>query len=178
MPQTVVRHENEHLYADPPEREAGRALSDAILRLRRAERGQERRATARSTLSGLDLTALRYLVQGARDERDLSPKDLLTMLSTSSATITNVVERLVCRGLVERVQHPRDRRAHYLVPTPAAFRLVDEAYASHHSAIVEVIDGLTDQQADAAALVIARLAERLDLLEREERIADAEAGLR
>ncbi len=38
------------------------------------------------------------------------------MLDTSSATVTNVVERLVERSLLTRVQHPTDRRAHYLVP--------------------------------------------------------------
>ena len=175
MPQTVVRHENEHLYADPPATAAGSTLSDAILRLRRGERAQAQRAHQRAGLRGIDLTALRYLVQAYRDERDISPKDLLVMLRTSSATITNVVERLVGRGLVERVQHPRDRRAHYLVPTAEAIRVVDAAYAAHHSAIVEVIDSLTEEQAEIAALVIGRLAERLDELDRVELLASVDA---
>jgi len=175
MPQTVVRHENEHLYTEPPATSAGRSLSDAILRWRRGERAQAQRAQERSGLASVDLTALRYLVQAHRDERSVSPKDLLAMLRTSSATITNVVERLVCRGLVERVQHPRDRRAHYLVPTPEAIRVVDEAYAVHHGAVVDVIDSLTEEQAEVAAFVIGRLAERLDELDRSERLAEAEA---
>lgn len=175
MPQTVVRHENEHLYAEPPATPAGNALSDAILRLRRGERAQAERAHERSGLGGVDLTALRYLVQAYRDQRDISPKDLLTMLRTSSATITNVVERLVGRGLVQRVQHPRDRRAHYLVPTDEGIRVVDGAYAAHHSAVVEVIDELTDEQAEIGALVINRLADRLDELDRVERLAAVDA---
>ena len=73
------------------------------------------------------------------------------MLDTSSATVTNVVERLVERGYLTRVQHPTDRRAHYLVPTEEAVRRVDEAYQSHHSALVGVIETLSPEQAEAAA---------------------------
>ena len=162
MPQNVVRHENEHLYAAQPQSAAGRRLSEAILQLRRAERRQSERALRESGLSNLDLTALRYLVQGLREERDLGPKDLIVMLDTSSATVTNVVERLVTRGYVTRVEHPSDRRAHFLVPTDEAIQRIDEAFAAHHEAIVEVIDGLDDDEAEGAAAVLVRIADALD----------------
>jgi DNA-binding MarR family transcriptional regulator len=162
MPQSVVRHENEHLYSRQPHSAAGQRLSEAILRLRFAERRQSERALRESGLSSLDLTALRYLVQGLRDERDLGPKDLIVMLDTSSATVTNVVERLVARGFVTRVQHPTDRRAHFLVPTTEAVQRVDEAFAAHHSTIVDVIDDLPEDDAERAAVVLAKIAHALD----------------
>jgi DNA-binding MarR family transcriptional regulator len=162
MPLNVVRHENEHLYADQPRSDAGRRLSDAVLHWRLSERRQAERAQRISGLSAMDLTALRYLVQGFRDGRDLSPKDLIKMLDTSSATVTNVVERLVARELVTRVQHPSDRRAHFLVPTEEAIQRVDESFASHHAAIVSVIDELSDEHADCAADVLTRIASALD----------------
>ncbi|WP_106814456.1 MarR family winged helix-turn-helix transcriptional regulator [Microbacterium timonense] len=164
MPQTVVRHENEHLYASQPHSAAGQRLSEAILHLRRAERQQSERALRESGLSNMDLTALRYLVQGLRDERDLGPKDLIVMLDTSSATVTNVVDRLVSRGYITRVQHPTDRRAHFLVPTASAVRRVDDAFAAHHSTIVDVIDGLDDDEAECAASVLVKIASALDRL--------------
>ena len=144
MPKTVVRREAEHLYAKEPRTDAGRRLSDAILHLRRAERAQAERARRASGLSATDLTALRYLVQGYRDGRDLSPKDVIVMLDSTSATVTNVIERLVARGLVTRVHHPTDRRAHYLVPTPEAVARVDDAHSAHHSAIVAAIDDVSE----------------------------------
>ncbi|MFB8892217.1 MULTISPECIES: MarR family winged helix-turn-helix transcriptional regulator [Microbacterium] len=162
MPQNVVRHEGLHLYADQPRDEVGRRLSDAVLRLRRAEQVQAGLAVRASELSAIDLTALRYLVQGHRDGRDLGPKDLIVMLATSSATVTNVVERLASKGLVERVQHPSDRRAHYLVPTAAAVERVDAAFAAHHQAIVTVIDELDPERTAIAAEVIDLLASALD----------------
>lgn len=169
MPRTVVRHEGEHLYAAEPLSSAGQRLSRAILHLRRSERVQADRAVRASQLSGIDLTALRYLVQGLRDGRRLSPKDLIVMLDTSSATVTNVVERLVSRGYLVREQHPTDRRAHYLVPTEMAVQHVDDAYASRDGAVVHVIDELSDDDADTAAEIIERLARALDHLESADR---------
>jgi DNA-binding MarR family transcriptional regulator len=145
--------------------EAGRRLSKAILRFRRAERHQAQRAQRVSGLSNMDLTALRYLVQGLRDGRDLGPKDLIVMLDTSSATVTNVVDRLEARDFLTRVQHPHDRRASLLVPTEAAIDCVDTSFGAHHAAIVGVIDGLSPTEADGAADVLSRIADALDALD-------------
>src|SRR6187431_3619478 len=153
MPRTVVRHESEHLYADEPRTPEGQRLSRAILHFRNAERIQAEHAQRLSGLSSLDLAAIRYLVQGYRDSRDLSPKDVIVMLDTSSATVTNVVERLVERSLLTRVQHPTDRRAHYLVPTDEAIHLVDSSYEAHHTAGVAVLDQLDPAVAETAAEV-------------------------
>lgn len=164
MPRSVVRHEGERLYADPPRTPEGQRLSEAILHLRRSERVQAERAQRASGLSNVDLTALRYLVQGYRDGRDLSPKDVIVMLETSSATVTNVVERLVQRGFVTRVQHPRDRRAHFLVPTPEAIRCVEASLTPHHAAVAAAIDSLSPAEAETAATVVSRIAAALDEL--------------
>ncbi|WP_416444992.1 MarR family winged helix-turn-helix transcriptional regulator [Leucobacter sp. HNU] len=169
MPQNIIRHEQEHLYAEPPKSEAGRELASALLRLRRAEHVQELRALTSSSLSNLDLRALRYLVQAQRDERSIGAKDLIVMLGTSSANITNVIDRLVGRGYVERMKHPSDRRASILVPTPAAVQQVELAIGSHHARLVEQIDELDDRDAEIAASVVARIAASLDELAEEQR---------
>ena len=90
------------------------------------------------------------------------------MLDSSSATVTNVIERLVARDLVVRVQHPTDRRAHYLVPTQEAITRVDETLSAHHSAIVEAIDEVPDADAQTAADVISRVTEELERLNRQD----------
>jgi len=164
MPKTVVLHEVEHLYAEAPSTEAGQALSAAILHFRNSERVQADRSRDASGMAHLDLSALRYLVQGHREQRDISPKDLMVMLDTSSATVTNVVDRLERRGYVRRQQHPRDRRAHLLVPTDDAISHVDRVYGAHHAAVVEVIESLSAADAEVAAKVINRLTDALDHL--------------
>lgn len=165
MPRTTVRREGEHLYAEPPGTETGQLLCDALLQLRRAEHQLDTRALRESGMSILDFRAIRYIVQAWRDERSLSPKDLGTMLGTSSANITNIVDRLVKRDMAERRVHPRDRRAHYLVPTPYAIAQVDEVLGGHHTALVKYINGLDDEAAAVAATVIAGLTEAYDAIE-------------
>lgn len=169
MPKTVVRHEGEHLYAKQPRTEAGQSLARALLHLRNAEQVQADLAQHSSGLSGMDLTALRYLVQGYRDGRDLSPKDVIVMLDTSSATVTNVVERLVERGLLTRVRHPSDRRAHYLLPTDEAIQLLDGSFEAHHATLVSVVDQLTSTDAETTAKVITQIADALDQLAASDR---------
>jgi DNA-binding MarR family transcriptional regulator len=164
VPKTVVLHEREHLYAAEPKTDEGRRLSHALLALRRAENAQADRALHSTRLGTLDFTALRYLVQAKRDDRLMSPKDVIVMLNTSSATVTNVIERLVGRGYLTRVSHPRDRRAHYLVPTDAAVALVESAYHDHHAAMVGVIDTLSPSESACAAKVIEAIAGQLDAI--------------
>lgn len=162
MPKTVVLHEGEHLYAEQPRSEAGRKLSSAILHFRNSERVQADRSRSASGMAPLDLSALRYLVQGHREQRNLSPKDLMIMLDTSSATVTNVVERLVSRGYITREQHPRDRRAHFLVPTDDAISHVDSVFGAHHATVVKVIESLPAADAETAARVITLITDALD----------------
>lgn len=169
MPKTIIRHEEEHLYSAPPESEAGRALSAALLRLRRAQHVQEIRDLRASGLSNLDLRALRYLVQASRDARNLSPKDLIFMLGTSSANVTNIVDRLASKGYVERISHPTDRRAHHLRPTQEAVTHVDEALGDHHSTLVAQINEIPDADAAVAALVLVQIADALDALADEQK---------
>lgn len=162
MPQSIVRHEHVHLYASEPRSDAGRELSRAILELRHAEQVQADRSQRISGLGGIDLSALRYLVQAQRESREISPKDLIVMLGTSSATVTNVIERLVGKGYVLREQHPTDRRAHYLVPTEAAADLIDEVYGGHHGAVVSVIDSLDEDAVVTTTAVLRKVAETLN----------------
>ncbi len=154
MPQTVVQHEREHLYAAPPSTEEGRRLSSALLALRHAEDAQADRSVRSTGLARVDFVTLRYLVQAQRDQRKISPKDVIVMLNTSSATVTNVIERLVTRGYLVRESHPTDRRAHYLVPTDAAVELVEAAHHDHHAAIVTAIDALDTEDIETATKVI------------------------
>ena len=164
MPQNIITSESEHLYAAEPLTAGGKALASALLRLRRAEHQQEARGIEASGLSSLDLRALRYLVQASRDGRHLGPKDLISMLDTSSANVTNVVDRLVKRSLIERVSHPTDRRAHFLEPTAIAGEQVEAVYARHHAAIVAEIDELDTDEAESAARVLERLTSALHAL--------------
>ncbi|MFP7761114.1 MarR family winged helix-turn-helix transcriptional regulator [Marisediminicola sp. LYQ134] len=106
--------------------------------------------------SGLDswefdvLSALRR----AGDPYHLSPKALLQQTLVSSGTMTNRIDRLVARELVERRTDPRDGRGILVVLTDAGSARVDSAISALLTAETEVLAGLpaNDQERLAALL--------------------------
>ncbi|HET9500874.1 MAG TPA: MarR family transcriptional regulator [Marmoricola sp.] len=84
----------------------------------------------------------------------LSPGRLLTETMVTSGTMTNRVDRLAARGLVERTPSPTDRRGVLVGLTNAGKRAVDGAFEalldSERSLLAELAP---DQQAELAALL-------------------------
>ncbi|KQX62895.1 MarR family winged helix-turn-helix transcriptional regulator [Angustibacter sp. Root456] len=71
---------------------------------------------------------------------ELSPGQLVTQTLVTSGTMTNRVDRLTARGLVQRLPDPRDRRGVIVRLTEAGRRRVDDAFA-----------GLLDRERDLLA---------------------------
>lgn len=162
MPRGTVRREEEHLYADPPKTAAGRDLATALLRFQRAGRTQQGRALQASGLSLIDLQTLRIVVQADREDMSLSPKNLIPLIETSSANITNIVTRLEQKGYVERVKHPTDRRAQQLKPTGAATALIASAIGEQHAALVGLVESVSDEEAQVVAAVLNKFSRAID----------------
>jgi DNA-binding MarR family transcriptional regulator len=60
---------------------------------------------------------------------ELSPGQLVTQTLVTSGTMTNRVDRLTARGLVQRLPDPRDRRGVIVRLTPDGRSTVDDAFA-------------------------------------------------
>ena len=80
----------------------------------------------------------------------LSPKALLQQTLVSSGTMTNRIDRLVARGLVERRTDPRDGRGILVVMTPEGRERVDASISQLLDAEAELLDRLSP--ADRARL--------------------------
>ncbi len=96
------------------------------------------------------LTALRR----AGAPYELSPGQLVHQTLVTSGTMTNRVDRLVRRGLVERSPSPHDRRGVLVRLTPAGRRTVDDAFSDLLSRERALLADLppTDRQALADQL--------------------------
>jgi len=81
---------------------------------------------------------------------ELSPGRLLHQTLVSSGTMTNRVDRLVARGLVQRRPAPDDRRGVLVRLAPAGRRVIDGA-----------LDALLDSERDLLAALPARDRDRL-----------------
>ena len=102
-------------------------------------------------LAGFDvLLTLRRQGQG----RALSPSELARDMMISTSAMTNRLDRLQKRGLIERQADPADRRALRIVLTQAGFALADRIVASHVATEERLLSGLSaDERAQLRQLL-------------------------
>jgi len=109
--------------------------------------------------SGLDswefdvLSALRR----AGAPYQMSPKALLLQTLVSSGTMTNRIDRLVERELVERRTDPHDGRGILVVLTPDGRTRVDAAISKLLAAETEVLDNLSPTEQERLAGLLRKL---------------------
>ena len=127
-----------------------------LSRVGRLARHLDRARRTAFTASGLEswefdvLSALRR----AGSPYQLSPKALLQQTLVSSGTMTNRIDRLVTRALVERRTDPRDGRGILVTMTVDGRQHVDTAISTLLVSENELLDGLSvgDQERLAALL--------------------------
>ncbi|HEY0260797.1 MAG TPA: MarR family transcriptional regulator [Lacisediminihabitans sp.] len=127
-----------------------------LSRVGRLSKHLDRARRAAFTASGLEywefdvLSALRR----AGKPYQLSPKALLQQTLVSSGTMTNRIDRLVARQLVERRTDPNDGRGILVTMTPTGRERVDAAIRLLLGAETELLDGLSavDQERLAGLL--------------------------
>jgi DNA-binding MarR family transcriptional regulator len=76
----------------------------------------------------------------------LSPTALTESLMVSSGTMTNRLDHLEGKGLIERVPNPGDRRAVEIELTRKGLKLVEKAIVEHVANEVEMLSVLSDTE--------------------------------
>jgi DNA-binding MarR family transcriptional regulator len=129
---------------------------DILSRLRRLGRHLERIRRSAFATAGLEPWEFDVLAALRRtgDPHELSPTALSAETMVTSGTMTNRIDRLLERGLVERRDAPNDRRGVLVVMTDRGRRHVDAAMEALLGAEVLILDGISpeDQSALAASL--------------------------
>ena len=87
----------------------------------------------------------------------LSPGQLVRETLVTSGTMTNRVDRLAARGLVEREDHPDDRRGVLVRLTDAGRAKVDAALASLLAAERTILASLSRPDQDQLVKILRRL---------------------
>jgi DNA-binding MarR family transcriptional regulator len=88
---------------------------------------------------------------------ELSPGRLLKETLVTSGTMTNRVDRLTARGLVERLPDPRDRRGVIVRLTPAGRSTVDDALAGLLSRERVLLEDLGESERQRLSELLRRL---------------------
>ncbi|MBN8413026.1 MarR family winged helix-turn-helix transcriptional regulator [Halomonas litopenaei] len=95
-----------------------------------------------------DLLATLY----RRDAPDgLTPNELCEAVVLTSGAMTHRLDRLVERGLVERVAHPSDRRSVLVRLSEAGRAMIPGLLDAYLESLAQMRSGLADEQADALA---------------------------
>ncbi len=93
----------------------------------------------------------------AGEPYELSPGRLLRETLVTSGTMTNRVDRLAARGLVERLPDPDDRRGVLVRLTAEGKEAVDGAFAALLDSEKAFLADLTPKQQDDLATLLRRL---------------------
>lgn len=130
-----------------------------LSRVGRLAKHLDRARRAAFTASGLDswefdvLSALRR----AGSPYQLSPKALLQQTLVSSGTMTNRIDRLVERGLVERRGDPNDGRGILVTMTPTGQARVDAAISQLLEAEADLLNNLSAPDRERIATLLRKL---------------------
>lgn len=92
---------------------------------------------------------------------ELTAGDLVQQTMVTTGAITNRIDRLESRGLIERAANPSDRRQVIVRLTPAGLEITDEIADSHYAFEEQLLKPLTAERrlvvADALRSVLVHL---------------------
>lgn len=89
-------------------------------------------------------------------DNPITAGNLAEQTMVGSAAMTNRVDRLVERGLVDRRTNPNNRRQLLISLTPAGLRLIDEVMVDHVAGQQEMLASLTPDDIDTFADLLRR----------------------
>jgi DNA-binding MarR family transcriptional regulator len=113
-------------------------------------------AFAEHGLDGWEFDVLSAL-RRAGTPYQLSPGQLVTETLVTSGTMTNRVDRLEDRGLVQRMPDPADRRGVHVRLTPRGKERVDAALADLLSREQELLSALSEPDQESLSGLLRRL---------------------
>ncbi|MTI09268.1 MarR family winged helix-turn-helix transcriptional regulator [Curvivirga aplysinae] len=76
----------------------------------------------------------------------LSPNDLLKTMMITSGSMTNRIDQLCKKGLVERIQNPEDARSVFIQLTEKGFNIIDAAVTDHVTTQHRITGSLSEQE--------------------------------
>jgi len=131
----------------------------SLSRISRLARHLDRARSAAFTAHSLEVWEFDVLAALRRAGRpyELSPGELIRQTLSTSGTMTNRVNRLEARGLVERLPNADDRRGVRVRLTGAGRRLVQDALADLLEYERDVLSSIEPAERDQLAELLRRL---------------------
>jgi DNA-binding MarR family transcriptional regulator len=110
----------------------------------------------RAAVHGLTLPQCRALVYLANNE-GISQVQLAELTDIEPMSLVRILDRMEAEGLVERRNHPADRRARCLYLKPKAKPLIDEIWQLVEHTRREAFNGIPKKQAELIISLLERI---------------------
>ena len=110
----------------------------------------------------LDRPSFDVLATLRRNDRPLTPAELMRSSMITSGAVTQRLDRLVARGLVARTPSPTDGRVVHVSLTEEGLALIDRALPDHVANEHRILADLTDDDRAALADLLRRLLASLE----------------
>jgi DNA-binding MarR family transcriptional regulator len=111
---------------------------------------------------GLDKASFDVLATLRRNDKPLTPADLMRSSMVTSGAVTQRLDRLTTRGLVTRTPSPTDRRVVHVSLTDEGRALIDRTLPDHVANEHRILAALTTEERDALATTLRDLLESLE----------------
>jgi len=149
----------------------------AYVKLHRAVHAISDCVAIRLSSAGLTLTQLGVL-EAILHKGPLSHRELGRKVLTSAANMTDVIDKLAARGLVQRVRCPSDRRLVKVELTDAGHCMIEALFPNHARDIAAAMSGLSSDELRTLDSLLRRLGmaavQSCEAKSAEERLANAE----
>lgn len=134
---------------------------ESLIALRRILRATELYARDLAQAAGMTPAQLRVM-QVVDEKGGATPKALANQMSVSQATVTALVDKLVARGMVERVASEHDRRQINVVMTALGQSTLERAPDTLQQRYVRSFEELADWEQAQLVSSLERIASMLD----------------
>lgn len=134
---------------------SGVLLLESVNRLRVAETMLQTRARTQVGLKANEFNALQYVASATGAGVPAHPRQVAETLGVTEAAVSQLLDRLVARGLVYRERDPEDRRGRVLYLTDDARAALRDAYGELPEAVQDLLDAIPAEDARRIASLAA-----------------------
>jgi DNA-binding MarR family transcriptional regulator len=130
---------------------AGVLLLESVNRLRIAETMLQTRARTQVGLKANEFHAVQYVAAAAAAGVPARPRQVAETLGVTEAAVSQLLDRLVARGLMCRERDPDDRRGRVLYLTDDARAALRDVYGQLPDAVQDILDAIPAEDAHRMA---------------------------
>jgi DNA-binding MarR family transcriptional regulator len=92
-----------------------------------------------------------------------TPKQLKLFLQLNASTVTGIIQRLLTKGLVIKMDNPSDKRAPFIVLSVAGERLLNNSPELMHEKLTRKLDKMTPERLEALRVSLSTIEDLMEI---------------